>query len=96
MLFQAGIPLHVALKDQQEFTVGNLKIKALHTPGHTVGGTCFLIDGELLSGDTLFVGQCGRTDLPGSDDAELFLSLQKIAFGLLCLQVSCNLLRNIL
>ena len=47
----------------------------MHTPGHTPGSQCFLIDGRLVSGDTLFIGSCGRTDLPGSDPAEMYYSL---------------------
>ncbi|MBI4589448.1 MAG: MBL fold metallo-hydrolase, partial [Candidatus Rokubacteria bacterium] len=42
--------------------VGRLGITFLHTPGHTPGSQCFLVDGRLISGDTLFIGSCGRTD----------------------------------
>ena len=48
------------------FTVGNLQIRALHTPGHTPGSTCFLIDQYLLAGDTIFPGGPGWTDSPAS------------------------------
>ena len=44
----------------------------IHTPGHTPGSQCFLVDGRLISGDTLFIRSCGRTDLPGSDPAEMY------------------------
>lgn len=54
---------------------GDLEIKFLHTPGHTPGSQCFLVDGNLVSGDTLFIGSCGRVDLPGSSPEELFHSL---------------------
>ena len=47
----------------------------LHTPGHTPGSQCFLVDGRLISGDTLFIRSCGRTDLPGSDPSEMYRSL---------------------
>jgi glyoxylase-like metal-dependent hydrolase (beta-lactamase superfamily II) len=47
----------------------------MHTPGHTPGSQCFLVDGRLISGDTLFIGSCGRTDLPGSDPSEMYRSL---------------------
>ncbi|MDZ4677087.1 MAG: MBL fold metallo-hydrolase [Oligoflexia bacterium] len=77
-LQSAQIPLHKPLKDHEEFQVGEILVRALHTPGHTEGGCCYLIDDQLLSGDTLFVGQCGRTDLPGGSDSDLFLSLQKL------------------
>ncbi len=57
--------------------VGRLTITFLHTPGHTPGSLCFLFDGRLISGDTLFVGGCGRTDLPGGDPEEMHVSLTK-------------------
>ena len=60
--------------------VGRLTLTFLHTPGHTPGSQCFLVDGRLVSGDTLFIGSCGRTDLPGSDPAEMYYSLtQRLA-----------------
>src|SRR3954469_15490189 len=59
--------------------VGDVQIQFLHTPGHTPGSQCFLVDGMLVSGDTLFLDGCGRTDLPGSDAAEMYESLQKLA-----------------
>lgn len=55
--------------------VGELKIKFLHTPGHTPGSQCFLVAGNLISGDTLFVNSCGRVDLPGSDPEAMYHSL---------------------
>lgn len=55
--------------------LGELKIKFLHTPGHTPGSQCFLIDGNLISGDTLFVDSCGRVDLPGSNPEQMYHSL---------------------
>ena len=60
-------------------TVGDLRIELLHTPGHTPGSQCFLIDGRLVSGDTLFLDGCGRTDLPGSDPDAMYESLQRLA-----------------
>jgi len=57
--------------------VGNLTIKFLHTPGHTPGSQCFLIDSNLISGDTLFIGSCGRVDLPGSDPEQMYYSLNQ-------------------
>ena len=61
--------------------VGEVPIELIHTPGHTPGSQCFLVDGRmLLSGDTLFLEGCGRTDLPGGDPAELYESLtQRLA-----------------
>lgn len=55
--------------------VGRLGVRFLHTPGHTPGSQCFLVDGRLVSGDTLFIGSCGRTDLPGSDPSAMYYSL---------------------
>jgi hydroxyacylglutathione hydrolase len=60
--------------------VGQVMVTALHTPGHTPGSQCFLVDNRLISGDTLFIGSCGRTDLPGSDPQEMYYSLtQRLA-----------------
>jgi len=59
--------------------VGALRIQLLHTPGHTPGSQCFLVDGCLVSGDTLFLDGCGRTDFPGSDSAAMYDSLAKLA-----------------
>ncbi|HKV56104.1 MAG TPA: MBL fold metallo-hydrolase [Candidatus Binataceae bacterium] len=57
------------------FKVGDLDVKFLHTPGHTPGSQCFLVEGNLISGDTLFVNSCGRVDLPGSDPEQMYYSL---------------------
>jgi glyoxylase-like metal-dependent hydrolase (beta-lactamase superfamily II) len=55
--------------------VGDIPIELIHTPGHTPGSQCFWVDGCLVSGDTLFLEGCGRTDLPGGDAAALYDSL---------------------
>ena len=55
--------------------VGDIAIELLHTPGHTPGSQCFLVEGRLVAGDTLFLNGCGRTDLPGSDPAAMYDSL---------------------
>ncbi|MGI9030368.1 MAG: MBL fold metallo-hydrolase [Ilumatobacteraceae bacterium] len=60
-------------------TVGEVDIELVHTPGHTPGSQCFLVDGKLVSGDTLFLEGCGRTDLPGSDVGQMYESLQRLA-----------------
>jgi len=57
--------------------IGGLEIKLLHTPGHTPGSQCFLVDKRLVSGDTLFIGSCGRVDLPGSDPETMYRSLNE-------------------
>lgn len=59
--------------------VGELAITLVHTPGHTPGSQCFLVDGRLVSGDTLFLDGCGRTDLPGSNPEDMYDSLQTLA-----------------
>ena len=59
--------------------VGAVEIELVHTPGHTPGSQCFLVQGRLVSGDTLFLDGCGRTDLPGSDAALMYDSLQRLA-----------------
>jgi len=61
--------------------VGQVPITLIHTPGHTPGSQCFLVDGRtLIAGDTLFLNGCGRTDLPGGNSAQLYESLtQKLA-----------------
>jgi len=60
--------------------VGEIPITLIHTPGHTPGSQCFLVDGRLVAGDTLFLDGCGRTDLPGGDPAEMYESLtQRLA-----------------
>jgi len=55
--------------------MGKRTITFVHTPGHTPGSQCFLVDGRLISGDTRFIRSCGRTDLPGSDPKEMYTSL---------------------
>ncbi|HEV2360690.1 MAG TPA: MBL fold metallo-hydrolase, partial [Acidimicrobiales bacterium] len=59
-----------------EIMVGDVRIRCLHTPGHTPGSQCFLVEGRLIAGDTLFLEGCGRTDLPGSDPDQMYDSLQ--------------------
>jgi len=60
-------------------SVGGIDVQLLHTPGHTPGSQCFLVDGMLIAGDTLFLEGCGRTDLPGSDSEAMYESLQRLA-----------------
>lgn len=60
--------------------VGAIPIELIHTPGHTPGSQCFLVENRLVAGDTLFLEGCGRTDLPGGDPAALYASLtQRLA-----------------
>ena len=59
--------------------LAGLDITVLHTPGHTPGSVCLLIGDTLISGDTLFAGSCGRTDLPGGDWPTIQKSLRRLA-----------------
>jgi len=65
--------------DGQDIAIGRRGVRALFTPGHTVGGTCYLADGFVVTGDVLFVGGCGRTDFTGGDTAQMWNSLQRLA-----------------
>jgi len=67
----------IAVKDGDAIEVGSLKVKVIHTPGHCPDHICLLVDGKLLTGDTLFVGECGRTDLAGGNSGDLYDSLVK-------------------
>jgi len=58
-----------------QLTIGAITIDLLHTPGHTPGSQCFLVENRLVAGDTLFLQGCGRTDLPGGDPEQLYHSL---------------------
>jgi hydroxyacylglutathione hydrolase len=66
------------VKSGDKLTMGNTSITFLHTPGHTPGSQCFLVNEQLLSGDTLFLGTCGRCDLPGSNPSDMFDSLNRV------------------
>lgn len=66
------------LHEGQELTEAGLNIRVLHTPGHTPGGACYLIDGHLFTGDTMFEHGWGRTDFPGGDEHALFASLRRL------------------
>lgn len=66
------------LSDGDKIAVGKLNIQCLHTPGHTPGSVCFLVQNCLFSGDTLFVDACGRVDMPGGDPKKMWWSLNHI------------------
>lgn len=78
MGFPPTSPADVRLRDGDELAFGNLKVEFIHTPGHTPGACCILIDNNLFTGDTLFVGAVGRTDLPGASFPQLIESLRRI------------------
>ena len=65
----------IVVKDGDFIEFGNSKLKVLHTPGHSTDSICLIGDGKIFSGDTLFVGNCGRVDLPGGSAKELYHSL---------------------
>lgn len=69
----------VAHEHDDQVDVGAIGIRLLHTPGHTPGSQCFLLDGRLIAGDTLFLDGCGRTDLPGGDADAMYQSLRWLA-----------------
>lgn len=58
--------------------VGGIEITFLHTPGHTPGSQCFLVQNRLVSGDTLFINACGRCDLPGGNAEQMYHSLERL------------------
>lgn len=78
MGFRIAPPADIRVHDGDEIRFGPLTMKFIHTPGHTPGACCILIDSQLFTGDTLFVGAVGRTDLPGASFPELLESLRKI------------------
>jgi glyoxylase-like metal-dependent hydrolase (beta-lactamase superfamily II) len=64
--------------DGSQLLIGTITLSFLLTPGHTPGGICIIVDGKaLLTGDTLFIGDCGRTDLAGGNIEVMFQTLQK-------------------
>jgi hydroxyacylglutathione hydrolase len=65
------------ISDGEEVMVGRLPVQFLHTPGHTPGSQCFLVEKNLVSGDTLFINACGRVDLPGGDPEKMWWSLNR-------------------
>lgn len=65
----------VSVEDGSVFDSGRLKFRVVHTPGHTKDSVLYIFEGNVATGDTLFVGECGRTDLPGGDPSEMFDSL---------------------
>lgn len=71
-------PVLIPLKEGK--TITELpRVTALHTPGHTPGGMCFMVGEYLFTGDTLFIGACGRVDLPGSSAEALYDSFVKLS-----------------
>jgi glyoxylase-like metal-dependent hydrolase (beta-lactamase superfamily II) len=82
MGFAVSPPADVHLQEGDTISFGNSKLSVLHTPGHSPGGVCLYGEKNLFTGDTLFVGAVGRTDLPGGS---LDTMLQSIKEKILCL-----------
>ena len=76
----ADLPFSVdqKLNDGDVIEIGKSSMKVIHTPGHSPGGICLYGEKKLISGDVVFVGKCGRTDLPGSDPEKMRMSLETI------------------
>lgn len=73
----------IAVKDGDFIEFGNnSKLRVLHTPGHSQDSICLIGDGKIFSGDTLFVGNCGRIDLPGGNAKDLYHSLFDVLYNL--------------
>ncbi len=68
----------VGVADGDVLEVGEMRIEMLHTPGHLTDSVCYLAGGRLYTGDTLFIGECGRTDLPGGSSELLYDSLMRL------------------
>ena len=71
-------PLYATDDYPDRFTVAGMDFLTLHTPGHTPGSVCLIVEDAMFSGDTLFAGSCGRTDLPGGDWATIQASLHRL------------------
>jgi len=74
----SGPDVDILLVDEKPFQVGEITFTVFHTPGHSRGGICLYADGHLFTGDTLFVGDSGRTDLPGGHRPTLGASIRRL------------------
>ena len=72
----------IAVEDDDVIELLPFTVKVIHTPGHTQGGVCYLLDGKLFTGDTLFPGSYGRTDFPTGDEQDLLCSIANVLFEL--------------
>lgn len=75
---QNNVDADIIVKDGDEITLGEIKIKVMATPGHTSGSVCYIAENCIFSGDTLFYCSCGRTDFPSGSHEQMMLSLQKL------------------
>ena len=72
----------ITLADGEVINIGDMEVKCIHTPGHTNGGVCFLVEDNLFAGDTLFLRSCGRWDLPTGDEHILAESIKNKLYTL--------------
>lgn len=72
----------IILKDGEEFIIDSMKIKCIYTPGHTNCSVCYLVDNDMFCGDTLFLRNCGRWDLPTGDENTLISSIKNKIYTL--------------
>jgi glyoxylase-like metal-dependent hydrolase (beta-lactamase superfamily II) len=77
-LLDGGAGVDIPVNNQKTFQVGDIAFQIIHTPGHTPGGVCLYAQGHLFTGDTLFVGDSGRTDLAGGDRPTLGASIRRL------------------
>ena len=75
---QNNVDADIIVKDGDEITLGEIKIKVMATPGHTSGSVCYIAENCIFSGDTLFYCSCGRTDFPSGSPEQMMTSLQKL------------------
>ena len=78
----SGLNPNITVKDGDYIEFGNSRLKVFHTPGHSKDSMCLVGDGKIFTGDTLFVGTCGRVDLPGGSAKELYHSLYDTLYNL--------------
>ena len=71
--------IDILLSDLDTIMLGETKITLIHTPGHTAGSCCYIVDGNIISGDTLFRGDIGRTDLATGSQNDILKSLKKLS-----------------
>jgi len=75
---ERGVDKIKTIDENDEIKIGKVKVKVMHTPGHSPGSVCYLLDNKIITGDMLFVEAIGRVDLPGGDIEKMFDSLQKL------------------
>jgi glyoxylase-like metal-dependent hydrolase (beta-lactamase superfamily II) len=76
------LPTDIRVRGGDELKIGGTSIKVIHTPGHTRDSICLFDGKNVFTGDTLFIGNCGRTDLPGGSTSQLYHSLHSVLMAL--------------